>query len=51
VIEQAIIVAGTVGLVVLLFAGLAIRTAWQWLTRGTWGNVVTLVEGKALSRK
>jgi hypothetical protein len=35
-------------MLMLLFAGLAVRGAWRWLKRHSWRDAVTTAERKAL---
>jgi hypothetical protein len=35
----------------LLFAGLAIRAVWCWLTRASWSDVIVAVERKAFRHR
>jgi len=45
-----LIVLGFAGFFILvaLFASLALRAAWRWLSRHTWNRVIVSVERKAL---
>ena len=45
-----VMISFAIVLMCILFAGLAVRGAWRWLTRATWRDVIVSTERKALRR-
>ena len=48
VFGATVLVAFGLLLLAVLYAALLVQTAWRWLTRATWHDVVTSAERRAL---